>query len=103
MRLSLFALVVLTISAFTYPVRASDLYSLDSHGASDGTIYKLNQSTAAETLVGPVGAFTFPGDLTSDTRSGTFRIWAPDITSNTLVKIDPTTGLGTPVGVFTSG
>ncbi len=101
MRLSLCALFVLTLSLCARPTFASDLYSLDSHGASDGTIYKLNQSTAAETLVGPVGAaFGFPGDLASDTHISTFRIWAPDITSNTLLKIDPTTGLGTPVGTF---
>ena len=97
MRLSLCVLIVLSISLFANPTSASDLYSLDSHGANDGTIYKLNQSTAAESLVGPVGpAFGFPGDLASDTHISTFRIWAPDITSNTLLKIDPTTGLGTP-------
>src|SRR4051794_6802939 len=82
MRLSLCALIVLAISLCARPALASDLYSLDSNAAS-GTIYKLNQSTAAETLVGPVGAaFTFPGDLASDTNLGTFRIWAPDINSN---------------------
>jgi hypothetical protein len=101
MRHSRCALIVLTLSLCANLSRASDLYSLDSGGAS-GTIYKLNQSTAAESLVGPVGAaFTFPGDLASDTNSGTFRIWAPDITSNTLLKIDPATGAGTPVGLFT--
>lgn len=101
MRLCRCALIVLTISLFAHRTLASDLYSLDS-GGSTGTIYKLNQSTGAESLVGPVGAaFLFPGDLASDTRLGTFRIWAPDITSSTLVKIDPTTGAGTPVGLFT--
>ena len=95
------ALIVLVLSLLVAPTFASDLYSLDAP-AAPGTIYKLNQSTAAETLVGPVGAaFTFPGDLASDTNLGTFRIWAPDITSSTLVKIDPTTGAGTPVGLFT--
>src|SRR5258706_16103815 len=98
MRLSLCALFVLSLCA--HPALASDLYSLDAGGANPSTIYKLNQSTAAETLVGPVG-FAFPGDLASDTNSGTFRIWAPDITSHTLLKIDPVTGTGTPVGLFT--
>jgi len=102
MRLSRCAIIVLTLSLCANLSLASDLYSLDSHGTGDGAIYKLNQSTAAETLVGPVGAaFAFPGDLASDTHLGTFRIWAPDITSNTLLKIDPTTGAGTPVGLFT--
>jgi len=102
MRLSLCALFVLALSLCAHQSLASDLYSLDSPAGS-GTIYKLNQSTGAETLVGPVGAaFTFPGDLTSDTHLGTFRIWAPDITSNTLLKIDPTTGAGTPNGLFTA-
>lgn len=100
MRLSLCALIVLTIAGICTPASASNLYSLDSNGAP-GTIYTLNQSTGAETLVGPVGpAFTFPGDLASDTNLGTFRIWAPDINSNTLLKINPLTGTGTPVGTF---
>ncbi len=100
MRLSLCALAVLSLSLAVSPTRASTLYALDSNGAP-GVIYTLNQSTGAETLVGPVGpAFTFPGDLASDINPGTFRIWAPDINSNTLIKIDPNTGLGTPVGTF---
>ena len=102
MRLSLRALFVLALSLCAYPALASDLYSLDAGGPNPPSIYKLNQSTAAESLVGLVDSgFGFPGDLASDTHSGTFRIWTPDITSNTLVKIDPTTGLGTPVGLFT--
>src|SRR5262245_31221409 len=101
MRISRCALIVAILSLVAYPALASDLYSLDSGGAG-GTIYKLNQASGAETLVGPVGAaFTFPGDLASDTNLGTFRIWAPDITSNTLLKIDPVTGAGTPIGLFT--
>ncbi|HEV8604923.1 MAG TPA: PEP-CTERM sorting domain-containing protein [Tepidisphaeraceae bacterium] len=102
--LSRFILPALALALLTTTSRAlaSDLYSLDSVGAG-GTIYKLNQSTAAETLVGPVGAaFTFPGDLASDTHLGTFRIWSPDITSSTLLKIDPVTGAGTPIGLFTA-
>jgi len=97
------ALIVLSFSFCAHLTLASDLYSLDSHGTSDGTIYKLNQSTAAETLVGPVGpAFGFPFDLASDPYDtfSTLRIWSCDITSNTLLKIDPTTGLGTPIGTF---
>jgi len=100
MRLSLCAFFVPAISPCAHSNVSSGLYSLDSGGANPPTIYKLNQSTAAETLVGPVG-FTFPGDLASDTNSGTFRIWAPDITSKTLLKIDPVTGAGSPVGLFT--
>jgi len=101
MRLSRCALIVLVISLFAYPTFASELYSLDSHGLSDGAIYRLNQANAAEALIGPVGAaFGFPGDLTSDTNPGTFRIWANDITTRSLLKIDPTTGAGTPIGPF---
>ena len=50
MRLSLCALFVLTVSLCAHPSVPSDLYSLDSN-AAPGTIYKLNQSTGAETLV----------------------------------------------------
>src|SRR2546425_373481 len=97
MKIFLRALIVISILALASPTLASTLYALDSNGAP-GVIYTLNQSTGAETLVGPVGpAFTFPGDLASDINPGTFRIWAPDINSNTLIKIDPNTGLGTPV------
>jgi hypothetical protein len=99
MRLSRCALIVLSLSLFAYPTLASELYSLDSAGAG-GTIYRLNQSTGAEALIGPVGAFTFPGDLASDTNIATFRIWAPDITSKSLLKIDPLTGAGTAIAPF---
>jgi len=78
------------------------VFALASQATLASTLYTLNQSTAAETLVGPVSPVGFPGDLASDTRVGSFRIWAPDINTNTLLKIDPTTGLGTPVGVFTT-
>jgi hypothetical protein len=102
MRLSRCLLIVLILSLCALPTFASDLYSLDSGGASDGKIFTLNQSTAAETPVGLVGAaFGFPGDLASDTNPGTFRIWAPDISSRNLIKINPVTGAGTPVGLFT--
>jgi hypothetical protein len=101
MRLSRCILIVLTLALCALPTFASELYSLDSLGAG-GTVYTLNQSTAAETLVGPVGAaFGFPGDLTSDTNPGTFRIWANDITTRNLLKINPATGTGTPIGLFT--
>jgi hypothetical protein len=98
MRLSQCALVILAISAFAYPTPASELYSLDS--SAPASIYRLNQTTGAEALIGPVGAFAFPGDLTSDTSPANFRIWSPDITSNTLLKIDPLTGAATPIGTF---
>jgi hypothetical protein len=99
MRTFILALIVLALSS--HAALASELYSLDSSGIG-GTLYTLNQSTAAETLVGPVSPAGFPGDLTSDTRLASFGIWAPDITTNSLIKIDPNTGLGTPVGVFTT-
>ncbi|HEV8604922.1 MAG TPA: PEP-CTERM sorting domain-containing protein [Tepidisphaeraceae bacterium] len=95
-------LVVLTLS-ITQLANASELYSLDSAITSNSSIYRLNQTTGAEALVGPVGpAFAFPGDLTSDTHLGTFRIWSPDITNNNLIKIDPTTGAGSVVGPFST-
>src|SRR5258706_15854095 len=100
MRLSLCAFFVLALSLCAHPSVASVLYSLDSNAAP--TIYKLNQSTGAETpLAGPVGAaFTFPGDLTSDTHTTTFRIWSPDINPHTRLTINPVTGAGTPLGTF---
>jgi hypothetical protein len=102
MRRYILSLVVLILS-ITQLARASQLYSLDSNGGTPATIYTLSQTTGAETLVGPVGpTFTFPGDLTSDTNPANFRIWAPEINSNTLLKINPITGAGTPVGPFST-
>ena len=77
---------------------ASDLLGVDSGG--DGT-HKFDQGTGASGLIGPNG-YDFIGDLTSDTRAGSERVWGTDLTTNTLVRIDPTNGAGSPVGVFTA-
>ena len=70
MRLSLCALFVLALSLCAHQALASDLYSLDSN-AAPGTVYKLNQSTGAETLVGPVGAAVFIGVYLA------MQVWSP--------------------------
>ena len=88
-------IVVLPVAA-----QASTLYGVNKSG-TPGLVYTLDQTTGASALVGPTG-YDFPGDLTSDTRAGSYRIWAPDITTNTLIKIDPLTGAATAVASFDS-
>jgi hypothetical protein len=79
---------------------ASTLYAVDSSG-SGGTLNTLDQGTGASTPVGPIG-YDWPGDMTSDTRTGTPVLYAPDINTSQLLTINPTTGAGTAVGAFGS-
>ena len=87
-----------TMAALATAAWGSTLYGVDSSG-SQGTIGTLNQATGADTVVGPVG-FNFPGDLASDTRVGSYRIWSTDLNTGTLLNINPATGAGNGVGAF---
>jgi hypothetical protein len=51
----------------------------------------MNQSTGAASVIGATG-FDDIGDLTSDTRSGSAKIWGVRIDSKDLLSIDPATG-----------
>jgi outer membrane protein assembly factor BamB len=76
---------------------ASDLYGMDRTVPS---LYSLDQGTGAATLIGPSGLVD-PGDLASDTRPGSYRVWAVNL-AGTLLKVDPATGGTSTVGAFTS-
>ncbi len=69
--------------------QAETLYGVDYPASA--TLYKVNETTGALTTVGPVGLDNV-GDLTSDLVS---KIWGIQITTNSLVSINPTTGAGT--------
>lgn len=68
---------------------ASELYGVTFPGATD--LFRINQSTGAAGSVGPTGQDGL-GDLTSDTRAGSERMWAIRIASNSLYEINPATG-----------
>ena len=100
MRILSLALAVAVAVGSVSALQASTLYGVNKSG-TPGLTYTLDQTTGASTLVGATG-FDFPGDLASDTRVGSYRIWAPDITTNTLLKVDPTTGSASAVAPFDS-
>jgi hypothetical protein len=78
------------LSLFTLAAHAGPiLYALDY--PQSATLYTVDQSTGTMTVVGPVGLDNV-GDLTSDQIS---KLYGIQITTNSLVTIDPTTGLGT--------
>lgn len=100
--LGILFLALLVLGGAAATALGSDLYAMNASGApTTGTLHKIDQSAGSSTLVGPTGG-GFVGDLTSDTRPGSFRMWGPDMTTSTLVEIDPATGVGTPVSGFTS-
>ncbi len=78
------------LSVFALAANAGPiLYAVDYPVSA--TLYTVNQITGAITAVGPVGLDNV-GDLTSDQIS---KLYGIQITSNSLVTIDPTTGAGT--------
>lgn len=98
-----FLSVALALALSALPVttvQASELYAVNKFGGP-GLTYRLDPATGAAALLGPSG-FDFPGDLASDTRAGSCRLWSPDITTNTLLKVDLATGAATPIAAFAS-
>ena len=59
--------------------------------AGPTALFDVNQSTGALTSIGATGRDDI-GDLTSDPRNGSFRLWANRIASNELVLLNPVTG-----------
>jgi hypothetical protein len=72
---------------------ATELFSVDYAGAA--TLYRMDQVAGTAGAIGPVGVSNI-GDLTSDTRPATPRLWGVQInageTADELVTIDPLTG-----------
>lgn len=59
--------------------------------AGPTALFDVNQSTGALSSIGATGRDGL-GDLTSDPRNGSFRLWANRIASNELVLLNPVTG-----------
>jgi len=72
--------------------RATVLYGVEFAGLTP--LYNVNQATGGLAAIGPTG-FDGVGDLTSDTRPGSFTLWGIRIASNELLTFDPATGVGT--------
>lgn len=68
---------------------ATELFGVDFAGPA--TLFSVDQTNGSISPIGPVGEDDI-GDLTSDTRAGSFRLWGVDINDNALVQIDPLTG-----------
>lgn len=68
---------------------AQPLYGLEFSGLTD--LFDVNQTNGALTSIGATGLDGL-GDMTSDTRQPSFRLWANRIASNELVRLNPATG-----------
>ena len=69
-------------------------------GAStDGSVYKINPMTGAQTLIGSYGSgWGSSGDLVSVAGATYATVSGPFDSSDTLVTVDPTTGKATKIG-----
>ena len=85
------SLLFVGLSLFVLPTiaRASELYSVEYSGLTN--MFNMNQATGLATSIGATG-FDNLGDLTSDTRPASYTIWANQITTNSLLEVDPSTG-----------
>jgi len=89
----LFACAGAALCAGTSAFGAADtLYGCEYPGFHD--LSWLDQSTGALNNIGPTGRNGL-GDMTSDTRDASFRMWAVQIASKELVQLDPSTGAET--------
>jgi hypothetical protein len=65
------------------------LFGIEYSSSTD--LFDVNQSNGALTSIGATGRDGL-GDLTSDPREASFRVWANRIGSNELVRLNPLTG-----------
>jgi len=90
MKAKLFLAAAIAVLAFGVSrAHAETLYGIDYPASA--TLYTVNETTGALTTVGAVGLDNV-GDLTSDLVS---KLWGIQITTNSLVSINPSTGVGT--------
>jgi len=90
MKAKSFLAAAIAVLSFSAPrAHADTLYGIDYPASA--TLYTVNETSGALTAVGPVGLDNV-GDLTSDLVS---KLWGIQITTNSLVSIDPFTGAGT--------
>ncbi len=90
MKATFFLAAAIAVLSFSVShANAETLYAVDYPASA--TLYTVDETSGALTAVGPVG-FDNVGDLTSDDVS---RLWGIQITTNSLLSINPTTGAGT--------
>lgn len=93
-RILFLAAVLLTTVAVETP--AAELYGTTGQGGALSTLYRVNPATGAVSLVGPVGFAVNGMDYYNGTLYGTTSFLDPNF--HGLIRIDPTTGAGTPIG-----
>ncbi len=84
-----FTAIALAATLAAPQAQASVLYGVGFAGPTP--LYELDQTSGALSSIGPTGSDNL-GDLTSDTRAGSFRLWGMRIASNELVTLDAGTG-----------
>lgn len=89
MKSSSYLLAIAASVAAGLSSQASTLYGVEFPASTD--LFVLDQTTGSSSSVGPTGKDGL-GDLTSDTRPGSQKMWSVRIASNELIEIDPTTG-----------
>jgi hypothetical protein len=67
--------------------RSQELYGIEFAGPSN--LFRVNQMNGSLTSVGAIGLDSL-GDLTSDTRAGSPKLWSVRIASNQLIELNPT-------------
>lgn len=68
---------------------AEFLFGVEYNGPTD--LFNVDQSSGAMTSIGPTGRNDL-GDLTSDPRDASFRLWTNRIGTNELIRLNPLTG-----------
>jgi hypothetical protein len=86
---ALSSILCLGALAASLPAAASALYGVSFDGPTP--LYSVNTSTGALAAIGPTGGRDI-GDLTSDTRAASFRLWGVDLTENLLHTFDTGSG-----------
>ncbi|MCZ7638436.1 MAG: PEP-CTERM sorting domain-containing protein [Verrucomicrobia bacterium] len=92
------SLIILLVSS-PPDASASVLFGVRFSGLTD--LYQVDQTSGSLSSIGPSGR-DWIGDLTSDTRPGSQRIWGVRISENRLYEFDPVTGAGSPGAVLNS-
>lgn len=87
-RISFIAASVGALAA-TASTQASDLFGIEFPGSTD--LFSINQASGLVSSIGPTGQDNL-GDLTSDTRAGSERIFGVRIASNELYQFNPANG-----------
>jgi|GEM_PF-1849138 len=90
--LSCTAAALLTLAGTSGSLTAATLFGTEFGPPTE--LLDINQTNGLATPIGPSGQDQI-GDLTSDTRPGSFRLWGNRIATNELYSFNPNTGVAT--------